>query len=438
MAKAKSEYSGAVRAVRVEIKMRPGDKEQWKRLLSTSDLCRELTNCAWQTWLVEHVKRGTAAKIRTFLNEKKAWHDGGQVGNAPKWEGFAMDATLSKLIYRTCVDTFPSITPGSISAFLQIFNKRLSSRKASNGSLPGWWAILLCRESIPSSTRAQPIPVRAQETTLANSGANWTLTIKANRHGFGKVLADNLELLAGGYKTRSVTAILERILSGDHKLCGSQLTYDRHRNKWFAMIGYQKREKVAQALSDGMAFLRPGLRKPWRLRIGGKSVTRGGNGEYVGHVRNTLLTQRWSRQSSYRFAGSANKGHGRERATAGVEKLSLRWKDFVKTANQQLAAQIVKDCLFRNVGKLVYFQPTGTRRDSRLLATVGKVPGRHDSTGWDWYQVKTCLASECEEFGITFVVRAAGSDEKGGSRSQSKAGKGLQPKRRKAGLAGAK
>jgi hypothetical protein len=418
-----SQYSGAVRTVSVELKL---TKEQWPRLLALSDSCRELANCAWQTWLVAHIAKGTAAKIRECLAAAKAWRDSGQQGPKPKFDGgFAVDADTSKKVYRACCDTVPSLTPASVSAFLQIFTQRIGKRKASNGSLPGWWAILLCRESLPSSTRSQPIPLRAAELSLAVNDGKWTLTAKASRAGFGKVITDSFPIIAGTWQTRSVTAILERIASGEHKLCGSSLVYSPARNKWFAKIGYQLRDKPAESKGTGVAVLRAGKRVPWKLRIG-RSMTRGGRGDYVTWNRKQLLTNRWSRQSNYRHAGSANKGHGRDRALLPIEKLSSRWKDFVRTANQQLAKSIVDECAQRGVGTLVYIQPSG---GNRFLETAGKIPGRRDSTGWDWYQVRTCLANKCEECGLTLVVRKSGErlggDVKAGGRSQAKGGKGL-------------
>jgi hypothetical protein len=430
---AKAVYSGAVRAVKMELRL--PSKEHWQRFREMSDTCREMANCAWETWLVEHVNRGTGRKIREWLANDKAWREAGSQGKRPKFEGFAVDAAMSKLIYRACVTECPQLTPAAVSAFLQAFTKKIGERKASNGNLPGWWAILLHRESLPSSTKSQPVPLRAAELIVlppTKEVPTWRVQFKSHRQGFGIVTTDRLEMIAGTRKTASSTAKLQRIASGEYKLCGSNLVYDRWNNKWFVSLGYQHKEAAGMREGEGTAFLHAAYQSPWRLRIGGRSFKRRGDGREVGEVRRQLLTQRWSRQANYRYAGSANKGHGRNRALLPVEKLSNRWKDFVKTSNRQMAAAVVAECVQRNVKTLVYFQPSGKVSANRFLAKVGKVDGRQDATGWDWFQVKTCLASECEEQGIHFVCRKTGEGPSGTSDKVGGKPKTNKPPRKKA------
>ena len=88
--------------------------------------------------------------------------------------------------------------------------------------------------------------------------------------------------------------------------------------------------------------------------------------------------------------------------------LQQGWNDFVKTANNQLVHDVVEKCLEANCGRLVYFQPTGSVRDTRFLHVAGKVPGRMDNTSWGWRQVHDLLARKCEEVGIDFKVCKVG------------------------------
>jgi len=182
------------------------------------------------------------------------------------------------------------------------------------------------------------------------------------------------------------------------------------KDKWFAHICYQKLKVPKPKLDPKrVAFLRPAKLQPWWLRIDGYHHYVGGrSGKHVAYVRQQLLTNRWSRQEAYQHASSARKGHGRDRAVGKLFKLQDRWKDFVKSANQQLAQQVIELCKAHKCGKLVYFQPIGPARESRFLHTAGKLPDRPDQSSWDWGQVQSILAYKCQQAGVELEVRRMG------------------------------
>jgi transposase len=159
---------------------------------------------------------------------------------------------------------------------------------------------------------------------------------------------------------------------------------------------------------DKEAILRPGRKGPFLLWHNGRWGYIGGMGRHVTAARQRLLTSRWSRQENYRHAGSSTKGHGRDRAIMAVDKLSQGWKNFVKTVNHGVTSAVVKRCVQMGVGTLVYLQPVADKRDARFLSYAGKIQGRRDATGWDWFQVSSMLSYKCAEAGINLVVRKCG------------------------------
>ena len=89
--------------------------------------------------------------------------------------------------------------------------------------------------------------------------------------------------------------------------------------------------------------------------------------------------------------------------------LKTRWKDFVKSANQQLVHDVIAMCVEKGCGRLVYFRPIGPMVGNRFLFRVGKVPEKRDNTGWDWGQVEKLLADKCHQLGIDFKVHRFGT-----------------------------
>lgn len=410
----------AVRVLRFEIYRVEADdvksvRQRWHGL---ADQCQRITNFIWRQWLVWHTQNNSPAKIRKYLDGLAKWRENkdakGKPGEKPKLELQTVSNDLSNALYAGIAGEFKDVNARVQVLLLNSVKKKIKERKAAKGNLSGWMAILLDRESVPSSTRPQPIPFDAKNVKLvppADSKDNWRLRLRIDRLDQGdKMATSNEDVVQLLTKRRGIAGhekILQRIALGEHKFCGSSLYFDRQKRKWFALVCYDKQGEVEQMNPEKAAVLRPGLKRPWMLRYG-RTFWRGGHGRHVAAVRHQLLTQRWGRQDGYRFAGSANKGHGRERALQPIFRLSKRWKDFVKTCNHQLTANIVRECVEQGIGTLYYFQPTEAKRDTRFLATAGKVASRHDSTGWDWHQVASMLAYKSKEAGIHLVVHKIG------------------------------
>ena len=200
--------------------------------------------------------------------------------------------------------------------------------------------------------------------------------------------------------------VLRRIMSGDYKFCGSKISYNKARRKWFVMVCWKSLiEEEKKAAGEHEATIEPGMSYPWDFTINDKIVPLCvGTGADVAGVRRQLLTQRWQRQECYRHGSSSMRGHGRGRAMVGTEKLSTSWKEFVKLKNHKASTRVVELCVERGVGRLVYRQPTGDAKDSLLLSTAGKIEGREDSTSWDYAQFAAFLGYKCKDAGIHLEV----------------------------------
>jgi hypothetical protein len=286
--------------------------------------------------------------------------------------------------------------------------KKICGIKSASGNLPGWMSILLCRQGRPSTIHLNPIPFDAANSRLVpphGEQKNWGLVLRVSRDAGAKracdsTVLDELVLRTAARKMAGQTAVLQRIMAGIYKIKGSSL-FVRDK-KWFVAISYEMPEFARTDLDDSLtAFLRASRHHPFLLKLPGRNRWPGGDGRYVASIRRQLLTQRWSRQSNYRNAGSSNKGHGLRRALDPIWKLSQRWKDFTKRVNHQISRDVVNQLIAARVGRLVYFAPRG----DAYLVTAGKISGRSDSTGWDWYQFRSLLARKCEDAGVEIVVR---------------------------------
>lgn len=423
---AASEFSGAVRVARFEIGDIQGDsREVMSRWLELSHRIQQITNEYWKQWLLWHESNGSFAVVRDWYNATLAWHkaDSAERGEKPKLSVKPIPSECSKHIYKVLTERYSDIHSRPLTLAVNSIGGLVRSRKAARGSLPGWAAIILSHEALPSSTRMLPIPFDKQNCPpsdwIAGENGEPIVRLRLDRQApkkgkkVGTSTVDEFAVRTRTKKALNQRAILERVQSGEYDFKGSSIQYDSKKRKWYLLLCYQTPAKAHSALNPDLeAHLYAEDTHPWVLVVGDREIWINGTGGAVAAVRRQVMSQRASRQNNYHNAGSANKGHGRNRAMGPVFRLSRRWKDFVKTFNHTASAKVVQICLEHGIGTVVYHQPEGDFGSSRFLATAGKQKWVKDSSEWDWFQVGVMLKYKCSDHGLAVVVeKDKGDDE---------------------------
>lgn len=396
----------AVRTARIEIYGFSEDRREAWRKLATD--CQRMTNRLWQIWLCHHANNGSAGKLRAHLDALGKWKETKQ-GDKPqspcKPTEFPLDKSSdSRSFYRILSEEFPGVHVRTRGLLTSAWQSLLYKRKAASGSLPGWISILFANESIPSSTRPQPIPFDHRNAKLIHNADGYFVELRIERLAdSGGSVVESCQLMVNKRKCASVRAIMDRILAGEYKWKGSDLICDR--GKWYASIAYEMPVKTRVGVDPSkVLYIRAGKKTPWRVSIGtGGSWRFGGNGVHVEHARRGIIRERNSRKEHYRWAGSNQKGHGRGRANAVWTKLSSRWRDFTKRYNSEVSRQLINLAVSRGCGRIVYLPPNDRARNSRHLSSVGN--DNRSAMSWDYFQFGTMLAAKCETEGIEYVKR---------------------------------
>lgn len=406
------------------------DKDKRLALYRLAQRCQEIANRVWQLWECWHVANDSRRKLIEALDADQAWRaaDKATRGERPKFAVSCFPAvggvnkvgnarTLRNQIEADIACTFGDVHMRVKTLLINKIAQDISTRKAANGKLAAWQAILLNHQARPTFTRPLPIPFDKASSPVGSGvvGANGELSIRLHRDEEGKSMVERFTLLTKGRAAKYIKPIA-RMASGEWAYKGSSLFYDGRKKKWFALLTCELPAGAEYTpIPDRLAFLRCGHYGPVQLRVGGGRAFLPGfaRNKVVGVIRRQLLTQRWSRQSNYRVAGSSNKGHGRGRAIGPVMLLSRRWKDFVKRYNHTMTTAFIERCRREGVAKIMFFQPAGS---GWYLDSAGKVPGREDSTGWDYFQIKTMLAYKSQAAGIEFESRKSRAT-KGGDES---------------------
>ena len=407
-----------IRLTRFEIVLGAKKSDRERGWLALSDVTRQMRNRIWRYWLTWHVQRNHDLVLRQWWAELITATR--ERGKKPKCPVQALTKELSNEIYHDCSKLFTNLNARTRVLLQNIICRDIGKKGDVDGKMKAWQAVLMDRQERPASMKRNPIPFDKENSKLIppeKTGEDFGLVLRIERtEETGKSVVDTVRLMSRGRKVISQVKILWKIVTGEWKFCGSSVIYDENRRKWYAMISYEIPRATEEFAGTGSLIVRASRfgqrqRYPWLLIAvnDGKITARRPCGyiDHVAAVRRQLVTQRWSRQHRYRNAGSADKGHGRRRAITAVFKLSLRWKNYVKTMNQNMAKRIVDIAIEHGCGTIVYWQPVNDYRLSRSLSMAGKV-SRHESTLWDWYQVGTCLNNECEERGLKCVVEKHG------------------------------
>ena len=415
------EFTGQVRTAKFEVHKINGEPVWSKKLKKPnsavvrwdklSDQCKQIINCIWETWLVWHVQNGCADNLRDWLNKRAS--DGKKA--AGKCPVQPVPKELQNHIYHVVSKRFTDVNKRVVVLILNITIGDLKTHKASKGSLPGHSAILLNHQSIPSSTRPQPIPFDCQNTKMIppeEKGDNFKVELRVWRmHDETKStspsIIDSVELYCRPHRRiLGELAKLKRIMLGEYKFCGSELVYEQKKRKWFVHLCYRMPTMVQLDLDPNkVATLIPHSERPWHFILPGvkRREWPGGNGYYVAGIRRRIYLQRRSRSKGYRDANKNREGHGFNRAGAWRWKIQSTWNSFVKRVNHNATSEVVQRCVDSGIGTLVYFQPEGDFSESRFLSSAGKDERWNDATTWQWFQVKTMLEYKCKAVGIQLL-----------------------------------
>lgn len=406
-----------IKATRIEIKRLEDRERDSLRKAAWKDLaveCLEATNCFWETWLQWHLANRSREQLRAWLEEVKVWHDlpKEKRGKKPKYPVSAMPPACSQAVYKKVCEACPSLHTRTVCLITKRLTETMKSRKAAHGSLSWWSCVLLHRERMPGSIDPQPIPFNRRNSTLVipdKGQENWRFEFRVERIGFGKSLSDTVELVICGRKRKYARDILSRIAAGTYEMKGSVLAFER--GKWFLLLTYSMPDMVKPELEEAKkAVFLPGRRDPWNLLMGGSLRYEGGTGRHIAAIRKRCVLERLERQENYRWAGSSQRGHGRDRATASWTRLRNIWTHACTNYNRHVAKAIVSKCVSQGCGTLEYWQPFGRHAETRFLATCGKQDERRESTSYPFYQMATRLAQLCAEQGIAFKVVKVGNE----------------------------
>lgn len=423
------------------------DKNARTRLRELCEMIQQATNYVWDEWRAWHHANGSRQKLIKWYADIQAWYKAdenergekpemkvhdlmfsptkGKNKGTPRPDNQAVPSVLQNRLYGGVATGWPDLHLRTV--VLTMNRMTIGSRKAAHGSLPGWVAILLNHEAIPSFTNPLPLNFdtgNARLTLPETTDSHHKLVLSLAREEVeGKTTKASVKFVCHiwdrGKQMAGRRIVLSKIARGEYQMKGSQLCFSR--GKIFANITYDVVESPSVP-KTGCAFLMASRHQPLVLKLLGRtggtvygntkgqfmSLPRaqlkwiGGDGRLVAEKRRELMHQRMSRKMSYRLAPTANsRGHGRHRAFDKVSLLSRRWRDFTTTMSRNMAMAVAKECLRHGIGVLYIGRP---KKDSRFLSRAGN-DSRYDETSWAWHVLWKMLNDKCSEHGVQVIMQ---------------------------------
>lgn len=394
-------FTGVVKVLKIRIDADRTIRDRWMVLARETQRCY---NAMFRTWFVWHVQQGNHIKVREFIDQLTEWNkaDPKTRGPKPTCDVVAFPKELAKIIYDEVRGNKGQLAGRSVDLLMSKEMSDFIARNATNSAFKRWMVILADRGEFQSASKPMPIRFDAQNSKLSKDGDDYKLTVRVEGGGTRNVV-DTVKLDLK--RAAKYASIVQKIISGEYKFSGSNLVFDSREKRWYVAICYQLPVKVTSDLNpDKTAVLVAADDRPWRLEVDGRSVNVGmRDGRQIEYVKRTTLLYRQGLNEGYRYATSSRRGRGRKRAMAAHHKLRPRWNDFVKTANQRLAAEVMQILKDRDCGTLIYVQPTEKTKSQTYIGSVMK-----DSKAqmcWDFAQLGSILSRKGQELGVSVEIQ---------------------------------
>lgn len=396
---------GRIRGVPLKIKR---EGENWREieniLFSVSRQIQELHNFIWRFWTAWHTERGSDALVRAWMVERIAWQalpKDEKKGKGPNCPVHPWPKEFAEALRKAARDRFPELNDRPLSAVMQKLMQTIFSRNGVNTAFKLWQQILVDKAGVPGYTSPLPIPLdnrRAKLFPPDDSHKEWRVEFRIDRiPGAAGAKASHCCVVTVIAEKWAGTT-LRRILAGEYARKGANLVYRSHKHAWFIELCYEEPGKEADPLDPNrVAYVRPCVDRPFEISIAGKPVPIGGTGHgYQASLERVQINRR-ERSTNYRYAASAIKGHGRERATGKIEALSGAVNRITHNANNHFCRRIIDRCKEERCGKLVIDR----RTTKDVTFFLDRIKGQHS---WAWAQLEEFLKKECSQLHITLEV----------------------------------
>jgi putative transposase len=241
-----------------------------------------------------------------------------------------------------------------------------------------YWKVETNQISLPSFTKdSMPIDFM------------WSDNIsKTDKDYFLRFTKDCRFKLFFGRDKSGVKSIVDKILDGSYKACGSSIIIKKNKIYLYLVFQFTKEDKNVDLDYSKVLGIDLGINRPVSLgRNDDKYVPQIMIGEKIQHTRMSIYKQRRSLQRGLRYSSG---GRGRNNKLSKLEDLKSYEHNFVEDTNHKLSRSVIDYCLKEGVGTI----------HMEDLTNITKDVDNYFLKSWSFYQFQQMIEYKAKEVGI--------------------------------------
>lgn len=183
--------------------------------------------------------------------------------------------------------------------------------------------------------------------------------------------------------------ILDRIISGDYKLCDSRIT--KRKNKFYLSVAYQFTAKNVELDENKILGVDLGIANAAYMAVNFGKQRANIEGNEIITFRQRVEARRKSMLRQSKYAGEGRRGHGRKTLLKPTEKLRNKVEDFRRTTNHKYSKYIVDTAWENGCGVIQMENISGIEKRSTFLRQ------------WSYDELQRFVEYKAKERGIKVV-----------------------------------
>jgi hypothetical protein len=382
---------------RVDLIGSDGDFAAEKKCLSTlATKIQKCTNDFAAAWLRLHYEAGNHLIVREWMTRDKKWlyDPASRTGLRVQCSVAPCSAEMNDRLHAIIAEAHPDYDTKQIQVAINKAMKNLIKKSGIKSAYPRWMVVLAGLGELPQSSKRGIIPFCMNDCHIvipATDDDDWKLQVRLDD------VVMTFKIKTKSYRLHSIRDMLWKIAAKEWDIKGVDLL--ERDGKWYAQICHSIPKVKLPIDKNKTAFISGGFSRPILFRINGRTNTYLRHGKDVSYTRKSVTIQRVCNIGKKKRSVAINRR----------EKLTRRWRDFVKTWNSRLADELVRRLSTAGVGRLVVFEPTGDVCNGRYMEKIGRVRDCDiESTRWDWQQMGSLIQKACNKANIDVVVRHVG------------------------------
>lgn len=252
------------------------------------------------------------------------------------------------------------------------------------------------KTTIPSYGSNQPIAIHNRSIVFSEEDGKIYLTLslfsKEGKVTYG--LNEQRCRFEIWHKCESSAAIVKRCLSGEYKVCVSQIQYNQKKRMWEFALSYRFDEEQNAVDKDKILGIDLGVAIPIVAAISGEQKRWFFNRNEIDAFRRKTEEIRRQMSKARVQAGDGSVGHGCNTRTKALDKIGHRIANFRDTKNHAWAREIVDIALKNGCGTIQMEDLSGI--------TSGKQP--RFLKNWTYYDLQNKIKYKAETAGIDVVL----------------------------------